>query len=551
MKRWLELSPPLVDIERRLFGVSRGLIEAVEVGTVSEKIRSAVMASPEWKERLAEAESPQDSIAGTQAVELPAHLRDLVQRRAAVAQAKFDPIPAAGQIVEVIAIKTPRQGQLDWVMQVPLYVLLDAPAESAELWHGWLVSGETDYATSWDFVLQDQDAPFDPEAGMVQLWNPVRIYLPMASRVVAQLRLARLQAVRSLAADFLTAEAPTEAARPGRVAVRRIGAGFLVATGSPLGDDRDPRRRYQRVYHHAAEAMRVPARLAIAELASSGSTIGSFVKGLLDAAREAGDRLSLVPRIEVPMGQTMLAQEAIRVAEPYAAVRQDFMAHASLAAEMPPPDLDRAVVNAVRALATLIATLRQEQEHLQEFRSEFEAYKASKLANEERRADVEEFEREEREITRHLSALSETIARSADEGVRLQAWLTGVSATLVKDLRKLERAKRIIEEAAKEVPAPALGEGEEDLGTRDLSWHDIARIRVLSVGPNGGGQLLIVPGSRRVTAMVAVDGTMIDRLSVEPGGEPGRISWDAETAVKLILESDDGRRMELPLDARP
>ncbi|MBM3535667.1 MAG: hypothetical protein FJX60_21860 [Alphaproteobacteria bacterium] len=429
MKRWLELSPPLVDIERRLFGVSRGLIEAVEVGTVSEKIRSAVMASPEWKERLAEAESPQDSIAGTQAVELPAHLRDLVQRRAAVAQAKFDPIPAAGQIVEVIAIKTPRQGQLDWVMQVPLYVLLDAPAESANLWHGWLVSGETDYATSWDFVLQEQDAPFDPEAGMVQLWNPVRIYLPMASRVVAQLRLARLQAVRSLAADFLTAEAPTEAARPGRVAVRRSGAGLLVATGSPLGDDRDPRRRYQRVYHHAAEAMRVPARLAIAELASSGSTIGSFVKGLLDAAREAGDRLSLVPRIEVAMGPTMLAQEAIR-------------------------------------------------------------------------------------------------------------------------LRKLERAERIIEDAANEVPAPAIGEAEEDLGTRDLSWHNIARIRVLSVEPDGGGQLLIVPRSRRVTAMVTVGDTMMDKVSVEPGGEPGRISWDAETAAKLILESEDGRRIALPLDAR-
>ncbi|MBV5332043.1 hypothetical protein JZU54_00285, partial [bacterium] len=65
-----------------------------------------------------------------------------------------------------------------------MYVLLDSSTEVPVIWHGWLVSAETDYAGWWDFVLQEQDAPFDPEAAMVHLWNPVQLYLPMASRVV-------------------------------------------------------------------------------------------------------------------------------------------------------------------------------------------------------------------------------------------------------------------------------------------------------------------------------------------------------------------------------
>ncbi|MHB1591756.1 MAG: hypothetical protein ACYCTW_09525, partial [Sulfuricella sp.] len=151
----------------------------------------------------------------------------------------------------------------DWVIQAPLYVLLDRPGETNDLWQGWPVSADTDYASSWDFVLQEQDAPFDPEAGMVQVWNPVRLYLPMAGRVVAELRSERLYAVRAMAADFLLSNDPIDNSWPGRISVRETSTGIKVATGSPIGGQNDPRWRYQNMYHYAAEAIRAPANIVL------------------------------------------------------------------------------------------------------------------------------------------------------------------------------------------------------------------------------------------------------------------------------------------------
>jgi hypothetical protein len=152
-------------------------------------------------------------------------------------------------------------------MLVPLHVLLDAPAEAPAVWHGWLVSAETEYAGWWDFVLQEQDAPFDPEAAMVQLWNPCVFTCRWRRALSGNLSPARLQAVRSLAADFAVAEAPADiAAWPGRVASRTTSAGLRVTTGSPLGNEHDARHRYQQLYFEAAEAVREPARLALRAL---------------------------------------------------------------------------------------------------------------------------------------------------------------------------------------------------------------------------------------------------------------------------------------------
>jgi hypothetical protein len=152
---------------------------------------------------------------------------------------------------------------------VPLCVLLDAPAEVPAVWHGWLLSAETDYAGWWDFVLQEQDAPFDPEAGMVQLWNPVRLYLPMAARVVGELSPARLQAVRTMAADFVERH---------RRAISLSGQGEWLREilqqacasqpAARLGNEHDARHRYQQLYFEAAEAIREPARLALHALAA-------------------------------------------------------------------------------------------------------------------------------------------------------------------------------------------------------------------------------------------------------------------------------------------
>ena len=307
MKLNRSLSPPIAHIERSLFGVSPALIEAVERGEASKAIADSVRSSPEWAEHLTDATVETGETAATESAgkvlepPMPPHLRELVERRIRATEAMqklFDPVPTPGQIVEIKKIETPQPGQLDWVMQAPLYVLLDAPGECDTVWHGWLASGEADYAGWWDFVLQEEDGPFEPEAGVVHVWIPLRIYLPMAGRVVAKLQLARLQAVRALAAEYVEGYIPEGApVWPGRVAVRTTLDGLPVVTGSPLGGDEDPRHRYQHLYFHAADAIRVPARLALAASVAVSSPISALMRRMVEAASRAGQMLAPAPRV--------------------------------------------------------------------------------------------------------------------------------------------------------------------------------------------------------------------------------------------------------------
>lgn len=304
MKLTRPLSPSLESIERRLFGVNPVLIAAVERGETSKDIAQAVMKSEEWARRAEADEQLSESVGDASEVRLAEHVLDVIRRRSDAMRAAASltgTAPAPGLIVELSEIRTPKPGQLDWVMQVPLHVLLDEPDETPQVWHGWLVSGEPDYASWWDFVLQDQDEPFEPFACVVQLWNPVQVYLPMISKPVSSLSLRRLQAVRALAADFVDGTIPPGVpVWPGRVAVRETSDGMIVATGSPLGGERDPRHRYQHLLHHAAEAVREPARLAIAA-AVAPSARTSLMASWIEAARRLGEMLELQPRVAVAM----------------------------------------------------------------------------------------------------------------------------------------------------------------------------------------------------------------------------------------------------------
>ena len=308
MKNHFPLSPPIAQIQRRLTGVSEGLIEAVETGATSPGITEAVRRSPEWAEYQADiqesrkqTESLPDEIHSTAVI--PEHIQRLIRRRISANALSLASLPNPGQIVAVEKIITPRPGQLDAIMQAPLHVLLDAPAEVPAVWHGWLVSAETDYAGWWDFVLQEQDAPFDPEAAMVQVWNPVLLYLPMATRVVGELTPARLQAVRALAADFVVTEVPADIEPwPGRVASRTISPGLRLTTGSPLGNDTDDRHRYQELYFEAAEAVREPARLALRALSEiPTSQAGKLLNRLIAAAGKMAEILLPEPRVAIAM----------------------------------------------------------------------------------------------------------------------------------------------------------------------------------------------------------------------------------------------------------
>ena len=306
MKKTIDLSPAIEHIERRLAGINDGLIQAVMRGETSATIATAVRAAPEWGEyqaRLTEEGEGPDIQPGKPPPRLPDHLKDLIHRRSAAQALSSRKIPEPGQIVRVDKLVMPRPGQFDAILMAPIHVLLNAPAEMPALWHGWIAAGETDYAGWWDFVLQEQDEPFNPGVGLIQLWNPVRIYLPMVAQMVGCLSPARLQAVRALAADFVAGNQPVDVRPwPGRVASRSTAAGLKVTTGSPLGGADDPRHRYQEVYFEAAEAVREPARQAMRELAQvPAGSIGRFLSGLIDQAARLAESLLPAPRVAVAM----------------------------------------------------------------------------------------------------------------------------------------------------------------------------------------------------------------------------------------------------------
>ena len=151
MKRHFPLAPPIDQIDRRLFGVSAGLIEAVIRGETSLPIAEAVRRSTEWTEYQADIQeariAPEESSDLPPAPSIiPDHIKSLFQRRVAANALASLPFPMPGQILAVEKIVTPRPAQFDAIMQVPLHVLLDAPAEVPAVWHGWVVSAETDYA---------------------------------------------------------------------------------------------------------------------------------------------------------------------------------------------------------------------------------------------------------------------------------------------------------------------------------------------------------------------------------------------------------------------
>lgn len=309
MKKHIALSPPIESIEQRLFGITAGLIEAVERGDTSPAIAEEVRRSPEWAEYQADIErirsNPEPAEADSRPPPIiPEFIKDLIRRRVSAKSLASLSLPAPGQIVRVEKIVTPRPGQLDAIMMAPLHVLLDAPADVPAIWHGWLASAEADYAGWWDFVLQEEDAPFDPEAAMVQVWNPVHLYLPMAARVVGVLAPHRLQALRALAADFALSEPPSDVpAWPGRSTSRSTSAGLRVVTGSPLGGERDARHRYQQLYFEAAEAVREPARLALRAFAKVPvGQVGILLNRLIAAAGRAAEILLPEPRVAVAMG---------------------------------------------------------------------------------------------------------------------------------------------------------------------------------------------------------------------------------------------------------
>lgn len=287
----LKLTPPLSVIESNLFDPSLD-----QLRRWSAPDAQPAPADPDCQELLQAWNRIETAIPEPHAAPppgpMPAHLADKIRQRLAVAN-QTPQHPEPGLIVRLDRAMGP-QGPLDWDMPQPLAVLLAEPTEEPDLWYGWLMAWETDYASPWDLILDDQDTPIDPLAAMVQVWNPVHLYWPAASAVLGRLQPERLAAVRDLALDLGTAAPPAGTARPGALVQRTTSGGHLVLTGTPLGADDDPRRRYRELYFAAAGLVRDMARQAV-PVAAARPWWAGVLDAFRDSVRAAGLTLTPLP----------------------------------------------------------------------------------------------------------------------------------------------------------------------------------------------------------------------------------------------------------------
>ena len=268
--------PPLDQVERQLFRVAdRFLFDS------AARIRSGASAEsiglePELAtrvHRMLEDVASATPETGPAVAELPEALARNLSRKAAAAEALGSVRrPCAGQIV-AIEILTGPEGEIDEDIARPLCALIDRPTDTPDVYWGWMVGAEPEYASEADFVFADDDDTRDPLAATVQLWNPVRVYWPTVARVVGQLAPHRLGALRAFAADFLAGggnlgEVAPVADAPDRFLARRTAEGEVVITGPAMGSEPDVRALYQTIYFGAADVLIQPALQAEAAWAA-------------------------------------------------------------------------------------------------------------------------------------------------------------------------------------------------------------------------------------------------------------------------------------------
>jgi hypothetical protein len=264
------LTPPLAVIEASLFDPSLDFVQRWLDGDpeLSSEERASLAADAGFQSYLQAAD--EKNLSGGAPglpvpVRLPGRLAEQVQQRVAAQELNLPRTPRPGLIVRIDQAVGP-DGPLGWDTSRPFVVLLSEPTEHPDIWYGWLMASETDYAAYWDFLLDEQDQPYDPLAAMVQVWNPVHVYTPAIAATLGLLSWQRLAVVRQLACDLGGPQPDASDAAPGTLVQRAISAGQLVLTGSPLGDDTDPRWRYQELYFEAAGFVRSMAKHALEHL---------------------------------------------------------------------------------------------------------------------------------------------------------------------------------------------------------------------------------------------------------------------------------------------
>jgi hypothetical protein len=176
----------------------------------------------------------------TEAAYLLLPLTELAKRRAGVAARDFSIEWASGRLVQIT------------VNGAVLGVLLDRVVQGKQ-WAGWLAASESNWASSFDVLLEPCDDPFEPMFGVIQVWNPVTVYWSedVQARIVCEISATRLAAIRAVALECAAGLMVPTPVEPGRIALRSAGGAFSVLTGTPLGPQ-DLRHDYQNAYRTVA-----------------------------------------------------------------------------------------------------------------------------------------------------------------------------------------------------------------------------------------------------------------------------------------------------------
>ncbi|MBF1165547.1 MAG: hypothetical protein HXL68_10960 [Dechloromonas agitata] len=201
---------------------------------------------------------------------LPDFLREHIARTVAAQAAYPSAPPAVGQIRGIATVNT-IEGQNSRPLGRSVGVLLGAHL-GGKRWQGWLVTADTDYASDRDLLIEEEDGPADPLAGMIITRLPLRVMLQGDEPIFAKLSPARLGAVIALA------EAPVGAeplpSRPGHIFARNLDADHVGITGSPLGAANDPRHAYFSLHQRLADEMTAAADAKAPEATSQPTPSG-------------------------------------------------------------------------------------------------------------------------------------------------------------------------------------------------------------------------------------------------------------------------------------
>ena len=167
-------------------------------------------------------------------------LTELAKRRAAVSARGFSIEWASGRLIQIA------------VNGAVLGVLLDRVVQGMQ-WIGWFAASESNWASSFDVLLEPCDEPFEPMFGVIQVWNPVTVHWSedLQARIVCEITTVRLAAIRTVALECAASLMVPTPVEPGRIALRTTGDTFSVLTGTPLGFQ-DLRHDYQNAYRTVA-----------------------------------------------------------------------------------------------------------------------------------------------------------------------------------------------------------------------------------------------------------------------------------------------------------